>query len=109
MAVRLDPHKNAVGGSWGYAVFGFVIEGMEVVDIIVNAPTGPQGRTLQVAADGLRFRVLLDGLKGLPIAPGLYRPELTEHGAAPPRPRWGISMVHGRHPYLVRFECQWNP
>lgn len=41
---RLDPNKNSTGGSWGYAVFGFVIEGMEVVDIIVNAPTGPQGQ-----------------------------------------------------------------
>jgi len=40
--VRLDPNKNTVGGSWGYTVFGFVIEGMEVVDKIANAPTGPQ-------------------------------------------------------------------
>jgi cyclophilin family peptidyl-prolyl cis-trans isomerase len=31
------------GGSWGYAVFGSVIEGMEVVDAIVNVETGPQG------------------------------------------------------------------
>jgi len=41
--VRLDPNKNTVGGSWGYTVFGFVIEGMEVVDKIVAAQTGPQG------------------------------------------------------------------
>jgi len=40
--VRLDPNKNTVGGSWGYTVFGFVIEGMDVVDRIVNVPTGPQ-------------------------------------------------------------------
>ena len=41
--VRLDPKKNTVGGSWGYAVFGYVIEGMEVVDKIVSVQTGPQG------------------------------------------------------------------
>lgn len=41
--VRLDPNKNTTGGSWGYTVFGFVIEGMEVVDKIVAVQTGPQG------------------------------------------------------------------
>jgi cyclophilin family peptidyl-prolyl cis-trans isomerase len=41
--VRLDPNKNTIGGSWGYTVFGFVIEGMEVVDKIVSVKTGPQG------------------------------------------------------------------
>ncbi len=36
---RLDPGNNR----WGYAVFGYVIEGMEVVDEIVAVETGPQG------------------------------------------------------------------
>ncbi len=40
---RLDPNKRRVEGSWGYTVFGQVIEGMEVVDEIVSARTGPQG------------------------------------------------------------------
>ena len=40
---RLDPNKAGFRGTWGYAVFGQVIEGMEVVDRIVNVPTGPQG------------------------------------------------------------------
>lgn len=40
---RLDPAKKLFGGTWGYTVFGSVIEGMEVVDKIVNVPTGPQG------------------------------------------------------------------
>lgn len=41
--VRLDPKKAVVNGSWGYTVFGQVIQGMEVVDKIVSTQTGPQG------------------------------------------------------------------
>ena len=37
---RLDPGGNR----WGYTVFGYVIEGMEVVDEIVSVQTGPQGK-----------------------------------------------------------------
>jgi cyclophilin family peptidyl-prolyl cis-trans isomerase len=40
---RLDPGKKLFGGTWGYTVFGSVIQGMEVVDKIVNVQTGPQG------------------------------------------------------------------
>lgn len=40
---RLDPGKKPSGGTWGYTVFGSVIQGMEVVDAIVNVATGPQG------------------------------------------------------------------
>ena len=43
---NLDPIKDAARGRWGYAVFGFVFEGMDVVDKIVNAKTmnnGPGG------------------------------------------------------------------
>jgi len=35
----LDPHPD----HWGYAVFGYVIQGMDVVDKIVAVRTGPQG------------------------------------------------------------------
>ena len=40
---RLDPGKKPGGGTWGYTVFGTVIQGMDVVDQIVAVPTGPQG------------------------------------------------------------------
>ena len=32
---------------WGYAVFGYVIEGMDVVDTIANVQTGPGGQFSQ--------------------------------------------------------------
>ena len=40
---RLDPRKDPVRGHWGYTVFGYVIEGMDVVDKIAAAETSPQG------------------------------------------------------------------
>ena len=40
---NLDPVKDSIRGSWGYTVFGYVIEGMEVVDAIVNAKSAPNG------------------------------------------------------------------
>ncbi len=38
--VNLDPRSKR----WGYAVFGYVIEGMEIVDKIAAVRTGPQGK-----------------------------------------------------------------
>jgi cyclophilin family peptidyl-prolyl cis-trans isomerase len=40
---NLDPIKHTVRGRWGYAVFGFVFEGMDIVDAIVNAESAPNG------------------------------------------------------------------
>ena len=40
---NLDPVKDRIRGSWGFTVFGSVIEGMEVVDAIVNAKSAPNG------------------------------------------------------------------
>jgi peptidyl-prolyl cis-trans isomerase B (cyclophilin B) len=34
-------HKGPTPQGWGYAVFGRVVEGMEVVDAIASSPTGP--------------------------------------------------------------------
>ncbi len=40
---RLDPQKDPAQGRWGYTVFGYVIEGMDVVDQIAAVQTSPQG------------------------------------------------------------------
>ena len=62
MARTSDPHSanaqffintkdnsflNPKSGNWGYAVFGNVIEGMDVADKISKKPTGPKGRFSQ--------------------------------------------------------------
>jgi cyclophilin family peptidyl-prolyl cis-trans isomerase len=42
-SANLDPQKHTTRGKWGYTVFGFVFECMEVVDAIVNAESAPNG------------------------------------------------------------------
>ncbi len=42
-SANLDPVKHTVRGRWGYTVFGFVMEGMEVVDTIVAAESATNG------------------------------------------------------------------
>jgi len=69
---------------------------------------GPNGRTLQVAEDGVNFQVIQRGLKNQPNAPGLYRPELTDPQTDPGMPEWGIGMVYGGEPYLRRYDCKWS-
>jgi cyclophilin family peptidyl-prolyl cis-trans isomerase len=39
----LDPRPDR----WGYAVFGYVIEGMDIVDAIASVRTGPSGKLSQ--------------------------------------------------------------
>ena len=39
----LDPIKNTAGGRWGYTVFGYVAEGMDVIDLIAQYETEPNG------------------------------------------------------------------
>ena len=40
---RLDYTSDASGATWGYAVFGKVVSGLDVVDKIKAVPTGAQG------------------------------------------------------------------
>ena len=45
--VNENTSLNPQPDRWGYAVFGYVIEGMEVADQIANVRTGPQGNFSQ--------------------------------------------------------------
>ena len=49
----LDPRPDR----WGYAVFGEVIEGMDVVDAINQLPTGPAG---PFAKDAPQFPIIIE-------------------------------------------------
>jgi cyclophilin family peptidyl-prolyl cis-trans isomerase len=40
---NLDPVKHTTQGRWGYTVFGYVIKGMDVVDLIAQYETEPNG------------------------------------------------------------------
>ncbi len=65
-------------------------------------------QTLEYAADGIDFLTNRLGQKATPrpIAPGCYRPDLTEPVAYGQGIGWGICMKDpgGPYPYLIRFE-----
>jgi len=68
-----------------------------VVSLVTNV-----GRGAYFSPDGLHFRKVAAPLKGNALAPGGYRPELVSP-ANSDGVQWGISMIHARDPYLVRW------
>jgi peptidyl-prolyl cis-trans isomerase A (cyclophilin A) len=62
---RLDYVSDQNGFTWGYAVFGKVVEGMETVDKIRAIPTGPQG---PFARDVPQTAVVIESAELLPAA-----------------------------------------
>lgn len=48
-------HKNTTGDGWGYCVFGRVVEGMDVVEKIEEAPTTNRGGHQDVPEDIIRI------------------------------------------------------
>jgi len=82
--------------------------GKGVMSLVSN--TGPHGRTLQYAADGVHFKVVADLPKALPAAPGAFRPDMTDSAAKGKGILWGVSMLsRGGHPYLRRYEIDITP
>jgi len=67
---------------------------------------GPEKDTLQYAPDGIHFEVRAR-VKDPPKAAGGYRPDAFTGATDARRLRWGVSMVGGPDPYLVRFDCLW--
>ncbi|MHC4983411.1 MAG: glycoside hydrolase family protein [Planctomycetota bacterium] len=70
------------------------------------SPAGPNGRTLQYAPDGVSFRVVGQLPERYPQSPGSYRADLTDAEARGKPITWGVSMVGGDDPYLVRYEIR---
>ena len=66
--------------------------------------TGPQARTVQYAPDGLGFRAVGELPVAFPRAPGAFRPDAFDNTKFGRGFLWGISMRHGPHPYLVRYD-----
>jgi cyclophilin family peptidyl-prolyl cis-trans isomerase len=80
---RLDFISDQSGATWGYTVFGKVIEGMNVVDAIGNLPTGPQG---PFTADVPRPLPVIESMTELPADAALpmARPARAKPGAVHP-------------------------
>jgi predicted GH43/DUF377 family glycosyl hydrolase len=71
-----------------------------VVSLVTNV-----GRGVYFSKDGIRFRKIPKTLKGNARAPGGFRLELTAH-TYDQGIHWGISMVHARDPFLVRWTVE---
>jgi peptidyl-prolyl cis-trans isomerase A (cyclophilin A) len=51
-----NSHLDASVGAFGYAVFGKVIEGMEVVDVIAKAKTGTKGQFSNIPVQAITVK-----------------------------------------------------
>lgn len=64
-------------------------------------------KTINYAEDGLSFSVKQDSLVKIPIAAGLYRPDLENGNKGTETPGWGISLKGKRgKAYFARFEMK---
>lgn len=76
----LDPRPTR----WGYAVFGTIVEGMEVIDRISVSPTGPMG---PFKSDAPLQAVVIEKIELLAEAPAAApAPAATPASPAPPPP-----------------------
>lgn len=63
--LRMNPHLNYRSGQHGYAVFGKVIEGMDIVDKIARTKTGDLGPFQNVPIEP----IIMTSVHRLPAAP----------------------------------------
>ena len=64
-------------------------------------------KCIYFSKDGLHFSAVQENLSNIPMAPGLYRPDLEDGNKIQDFPGWGISMIHRKGiAYLVRFEMK---
>ena len=68
------------------------------------AHIGPQARTMQYATDGISFQKVGDLPGTYPQAPGAFRPDAFANTRFGRGFSWGISMLHVKDPYLVRYD-----
>ena len=65
------------------------------------------GKSINYAGDGIDFSVFQDSLTNIPMAPGLYRPDLGEVDMETETPGWGMAMKGEKGvTYLLRFEMK---
>ena len=76
-----DDSLDPLPTRWGYAVFGRVVEGMEVVDRISVSPTGPMGPFKQ---DAPIQAVVIQKIELLPDVPGNAVAPSSAPAATPP-------------------------
>lgn len=105
LAIAEEPHGPYVKVTDVFADHSILAESHEVL-------VWPQGsgvaalasisKTIQFAADGYHFKPLTS-VRHRPHAPGGYRPDAFMDVKNPRPMQWGISMVHGRDPYLCWF------
>ena len=71
-------HRGKSFEGWGYAVFGQVVDGMDVVDAIVSVPRGNRGPHGDVPVEPIVMKRVTLLPQPLPSDPNTVRPEPVE-------------------------------
>jgi hypothetical protein len=69
---------------------------------VMSLASGMAGHGLWYAEDGIHFSELAEKFTGSLLAPGAFRPELTDPEYADGI-QWGVSMLNTSQPYLAHY------